>query len=710
MTDATLPANGQTADSGETRAWPRPGTVSPAGWFPPAGGEAAPSLRPGMEPARTDDTATIKPMAPEPVVTEPVAPEPAARPLALWWWALPPMTGPTETCEPATAPGAAAQAGTVPVPAGAVSEPTYPADAAPVPADAAGPAATAAAPATPDPAGRSGWQLAHQAWQESGIDWELPGQEPERTGQRYLEDPYLEDEGYLGFEPSFAALPLGAPVTADPRASRDDRAAARSTGAAGATRTPWDDRAPAFPAGAGTGSPGGTDELFRAWQGSVREAVAPRRWQALVAPWRNRAWRAAKIGVPAAVIVAVGAGALIMLTGNANDVLANRTGSGSRPGGAAATTGTAASGVPSAAAAPVALQGYPGQHGTVSVSSMWSAAGVTLAVGSADGHPAVWRHASGAAWTLESAALLGAGPGTLAAVTDGPAGWIAVGSVVAGGATEPTVLTSANGVTWQPLLAITELAGPGSQFLGVAAGHGGYVVVGKQTAGGRTFAALWWSTDLRTWSAGGNGGLDGRLMASTANAVVATADGFVAVGSHGEFAAIWTSNDGRNWYLRDLSAPPGARGATLTLVVAAGTNGSRVVAGGYAATPAGDIPVIVTSPDGGASWHEVVLGASGLVTALTATGNGFTAAGLSGAVGARRAVVWTSPDGLAWSAGTPTGAQAGNGTDEITALDSGAATAGAATAGAASTGAATTGTASTGTASTGTEVITVPDR
>src|ERR1700733_16293838 len=87
MTDVIRPANGQTAgaqsarnawqdpqstagydgasgegnpmarESGETSAWPkRPGAASPAGWFLPADGEAAPPFRPGMEPARSDDT------------------------------------------------------------------------------------------------------------------------------------------------------------------------------------------------------------------------------------------------------------------------------------------------------------------------------------------------------------------------------------------------------------------------------------------------------------------------------------------------------------------------------------------------------------------------------------------------------------------------------------------------------------------------------
>src|SRR5271156_5049529 len=87
MTDVIRPANGQAAnaqssgnarqapygtagydaaiggrtlvapESGAARAWPKrpgPGAASPAGWFLPTDGEAAPPFRSGMEPARSD--------------------------------------------------------------------------------------------------------------------------------------------------------------------------------------------------------------------------------------------------------------------------------------------------------------------------------------------------------------------------------------------------------------------------------------------------------------------------------------------------------------------------------------------------------------------------------------------------------------------------------------------------------------------------------
>jgi hypothetical protein len=443
-------------------------------------------------------------------------------------------------------------------------------------------------------------------------------------------------------------VPLGAPVAFDPQAPES----VSPTEPFGA--------APGWVGGAPFGEP---DELFRAWQGSVNEAAAARGpWsvprRAASASRRRRALQAAAIGVPVVVIVTVGAGALMMLTGKANDMLAVRadTGAASPAATATGTSGTQAAARPTAGGVPpafagAALSGYPGQRGTVTVASMMAAAGVTVAVGTAEGHPAIWRRAANGSWTLESTASLSAVAGSagLASVTDGPAGWIAVGTTSDGGSTEPVVLASADGVQWQPVTSLSAQAGAGTEFLGVAAGRSGYVVVGRQMVGGRTFAVLWYSADLRSWTPDDNGGLDGRLSASTANAVTATADGFVAVGSHGAGQAMWVSPDGQHWRLDSVSLPAGAARATLSSVVASGAN---VVAGGYAATGADDIPVVVVSADGGGQWRQVVLQAPdgpGVITALTATPKGFTAAGIVGRDGAQHAVTWTSPDGLTWS-------------------------------------------------------------
>jgi len=443
---------------------------------------------------------------------------------------------------------------------------------------------------------------------------------------------------------SFAAPPLAAPVAAAPPLASG---ASRAAGAAYNTGSPLLDE---------------TDALFRAWQGSVREASGRRGPRAGgSAGRRGRGWQAVKIGVPAVVIVTVGAGALLMLTGRANEMLAERSGPGPT---SSAAPGTSASLSPAGSV----LGGYPGDHGPVAVAALWSASGLTVAVGNADGHPAVWRRAPDGAWSLVSAHVLGNLPGQLTSVAQGPLGWIAVGSVRRNGTVEPMAYQSADGVTWTPLPALTALAGNSAQFLGVAAGPGGYLVVGRQGTGGQASAAFWWSGDLRGWTNGGDSGNTG----SIATAAVPLGNGFAAVGEEMSCHTIWVSPDGRQWTAHDLSKPAGAQSATLVSVTA--NAAGRIVAAGYATKNGTSLPIVVTSADGGAHHPQVVLSAPqgpASVTAVTATGDGFVAVGVAGPKSAPRAVTWTSKDGLTWSAAAPLTAA---GSSEVTALtDTGAA-------------------------------------
>jgi hypothetical protein len=430
-----------------------------------------------------------------------------------------------------------------------------------------------------------------------------------------------------------------------------------------------------------------SDELFRAWQGSVAEAASRRTpWTARRLPGSGEAgprrlgWQIAKIGVPAAVIVTVGAGALMMLTGRANEMLADRASSGTlssgQPSAGAASPGQSggratAQGRNGTGATGVALAGYPGEHGAAGIAALWSAGGTTIAVGYADAHPAVWRHASDGTWSLVSTAALGGLTGHLTSVAQGPSGWIAVGSMNENGTVEPVIFWSPDGVTWTPQPALTAVAGSSAQFLGVAAGPGGYLVVGKQGSGDQARVALWWSADLKNWANGNTNGSAGSFAA----AAVAVGNGFIAVGSENNCHAIWTSPDGRNWTAHDLPKPPGTTAAILNSVTAG--QGGRFVAAGYATGSAGDLPIVVTSADGGAQVAQAVLTAApgpAMVTAVTATGNGFVAAGLAGPADAKHAVEWTSRDGVTWSAASPV---ASAGASEITALtDSGTTVAG----------------------------------
>lgn len=518
-----------------------------------------------------------------------------------------------------------------------------------------------------DPARRSGWQLAAGVWDESGVGWEPPVAEPlpgpgwseyggsgGQHGQSLAADDYRQDgeppRGGPGFAgaPAFSAAPAfaGAANFAGAPTFADAPAAAQPSAPPPPGRRRDDESQDSL---------GEPDELYRAWQGSVRQAArAPRAPGALgprmtaaaprmTAAGRRRAWQVVRVGVPAAVLVTVGAVALMMLTGKTNEMLASR---GSQS-------------APDAGGSPAAFAGYPGQHGMVMVNSIAAAGGIRLAVGAADGHPAIWRRAADGSWTLISASssAVSQRPGTdsLLGVAHGPAGWIAVGATDSQGSQQPVVLTSADGATWQAVTS-TAFTAPGISVMGVTAGRSGYVVVGKQVSNGRTFAAMWWSGDLRNWTGGSNGGLDGRLESSAVYAVGATATGFVAAGTHGGCHTIWTSADGKNWSVYDVPRPPGATDALLQQVA---VNGTRVVTAGYVVDKAGDAPVVVVSADGGKTWKQILLtapGGVGAVSTLTAAGNGFVAAGVTGPAGAQHAVTWSSPDGITWSAATPVSA------------------------------------------------------
>jgi serine/threonine protein kinase len=357
---------------------------------------------------------------------------------------------------------------------------------------------------------------------------------------------------------------------------------------------------------------------------------------AMTARRRRRMWRAARIGALIGIIVAVGVVIAVKALTSKPEIAANR---GNQSGGhALATKG-------GAALTGRTFPGYPGQPGTVTVSSIVSGDGTHEAVGSADGLPAIWRRGTSGAWTLVSAASQAPGTGKLTGVAHGQAGWLAVGDTVSGGIQQPLIMTSADGITWQSNGTPAAFAGSGSYVSGVTAGLGGYVVVGKQVTPGRTFAAMWWSTDLQNWVLGNNGHLDGRLKSSTVYAVTATSSGFVAVGTHATSHATWASPDGRNWSVHDMTLPAGASEATLRMVA---VNGGSVAAAGYAVTEAGDIPIALVSGDG-RHWQQFVLsapGGHGTVTALTPAGAGFVAAGQAGSA---QAVTWNSPHGLSWS-------------------------------------------------------------
>jgi len=401
----------------------------------------------------------------------------------------------------------------------------------------------------------------------------------------------------------------------------------------------------------------------------VRGGSPPRRGARRKPERRGRA----RYVLPVVAIVAIGFGAVKLLDGRTNTALAPESDQGPR---------TPAASAPAASAGTTAFTtfpAYPGQQsrngGRLAISSVAAADGEQLAVGGADGYPAIWRRGSGTSWSLASGTangVLAGRPGTetITAVAHGMAGWLAVGDVVSGAQQHPVVVTSADGATWQAADGAPAFGTGGLYTYGAAAGQGGYVVVGEQVAGNRVIAATWYSAGLGAWTRGSNGGLDGRLKPSAMFAVTAGPGKFIAVGGHGTDPAVWTSSDGQQWTEMDLPLPAGATSATLRQVAARGT---RVVATGNAVTVKKTVPFAEVSMDGGASWQGVTLpspGTQAVVTALTASGTGFVAAGQVGQSGDPVAVVWTSADGKNWTAAKQVPGPSGDKVREISGLTS----------------------------------------
>jgi hypothetical protein len=337
---------------------------------------------------------------------------------------------------------------------------------------------------------------------------------------------------------------------------------------------------------------------------------------------------------------------------------------GATPGGALGRQPVFLTASKAGAVRPVSLTAIPG--GIVpelAVNALATAGGEQIAVGSADGYPAIWRQTPGStSWTLVSSLSVASGyPGlsALTSVTHGPAGWLAVGEP------GPIVLSSADGRTWQREGQITsDLAG--ASGLVTAANPAGYVIAANvAAAGGSATAALWWSRNLTSWTR--ETSMNDTDGAGQVLAVGADASEFMAVGSDGGHPAVWTTTDGQDWTTIPLGLPPGASAAALTQVA---IEGDHVVALGQLTKAGGPVPFAELSANGGASWLEKPFGSAGpgvAVTALTASSGGFTAASQSGSPGQQSVQIWTSATGSAWSSAQVSGLS-GGGVPQISAL------------------------------------------
>ena len=324
----------------------------------------------------------------------------------------------------------------------------------------------------------------------------------------------------------------------------------------------------------------------------------------------------------------------------------------------------------------------------LNVNGIAAGPGGQVAVGQADGAPAIWSRTPGGRWSPAAVGTRpfwrGGGPG-LTGVVHGGAGWLAVGgeggpaaqlgaagtldSAYAPSSQQPVVMTSPDGQAWDAATGGGPLTGPGLTLAGAAAGRSGYVVAGVRDVHGQRTAALWWSANLSSWVPQGWWTGSARGVPSALVAVTADPAGFAAVGAVGARPAVWLSRDGQSWQVRSLPPPAGARSAVLQRVA---IRASRITAFGTQARPSGPAPFAVVSVNGGRTWRETRLPETGRpagVTALVTAGGGFLATGTLGDGGDQDVIVWWSHDGLTWHAVQPVGRWLrGPGAQQITGL------------------------------------------
>jgi len=243
-------------------------------------------------------------------------------------------------------------------------------------------------------------------------------------------------------------------------------------------------------------------------------------------------------------------------------------------------------------------QVFPGQ---VYISSAAVGPGGIVAVGREDSRAQAWFSVDGRSWHAVRQDSFG--DGMAMAVEYGAAGYVAVGYSVAGdGTANAAVWRSSDGLTWHGTPAAEGFAA--TSLMGIAFAHGLEVAVGVTShgigpdTGGTTMAWAWRSLDGVDWSRAELPSGDHSYVRD----VVASENGFIAVGSGPQGPQVWVSDAGDDWQLLDAEAFPGAsdRGG-LTSVIA---SGDRLVAMGFDADDESGWGTIWGS-DNGLVWQMI---------------------------------------------------------------------------------------------------------
>lgn len=289
---------------------------------------------------------------------------------------------------------------------------------------------------------------------------------------------------------------------------------------------------------------------------------------------------------------------------------------------------------------------------------------------------AVWTSPDGQTWSRvphDEAVFGGPGQQQMRSVVQGGPGLVAVGAEVGyrQGRQAAAVWTSSDGRTWSRVPHDESVfGGPGQQVMrSVVQGGPGLVAVGHddREENARGVAAVWTSPEGRTWSRvphdksvfGGPGELGMQAVAKGPRRLVA-----VGAGSD-RAAAVWTSPDGRTWSrVPHDESVFGGTGIPRMLSVTAGGPGFVAVGERWPEEGLDTSAVVWTSPDG-RTWSRMAPGGSGFdgsddqgMKSVAKGGPGLVAVGYNS--GRATPMAWTSPDAQKWSPTVPAGSQSSN--------------------------------------------------
>ena len=227
----------------------------------------------------------------------------------------------------------------------------------------------------------------------------------------------------------------------------------------------------------------------------------------------------------------------------------------------------------------------------------------------------------------------------------------------------PTVWTSADGAAWERQPDSRAFLSRRDRWeemvLDLVASDRAFVAVGVEEFDDSSSAdaAAWFSPDGRTWTRAAVEDAVGRTM----DQVVATSDGFVAIGEagydfhagFGEGTAIWTSSNGASWSrLGAAEAPP--RGTRLRSVLAA--PGMFLASAGFEHAqgqedqPRPPVTAGIWRSTDAIHWKPIAGTPLGVGDIIAAPGGFLTmgATPLDAGSGIANAVAWASTDGRTW--------------------------------------------------------------